>query len=100
MTIGRNVYDVSKVCQGHDLCYAEDEVICRFLDSHSTRTMLGAESPRNFSLCSSTVGRNFVSHLYKWAHRTPRLCRGTPGTRHPDFDLCGHGRLAVQLGCR
>ncbi|KAI6033886.1 hypothetical protein PISMIDRAFT_20325 [Pisolithus microcarpus 441] len=51
MTKGRNVYDVSKVvCQGHDLCYAEDEVIRRFLDSHSTRTMLGAESPRNFSL--------------------------------------------------
>lgn len=32
--------------------------------------MLGAESPGEFSLCSSVVGRNFVSHLDKWAHHT------------------------------
>ncbi|KAI6046470.1 Alpha/Beta hydrolase protein [Pisolithus marmoratus] len=67
----RNVYDVSKVVrQDQDLCYAEDEVIRRFLDLPSIRTMLGAESPGNFSLCSSTVGRNCVSHVDKWAHHT------------------------------
>ncbi|KAI6128411.1 Alpha/Beta hydrolase protein [Pisolithus croceorrhizus] len=67
---GRSLYDVSKVCQDQDLCYAENEVIRQFLDSPSTRTMLGAESTGNFSLCSSAVERNFVSHLDKWAHHT------------------------------
>ncbi|KDQ65011.1 hypothetical protein JAAARDRAFT_28675 [Jaapia argillacea MUCL 33604] len=63
---GRNVYDISKMCVGDDLCYAENEVIKSFLDLPSTRTLLGVESPNNFSACSSTVGRNFVSHMDKW----------------------------------
>ncbi|KIJ19841.1 Merops: S10.UPW [Paxillus involutus ATCC 200175] len=67
---GRNVYDVSMVCESQDLCYPEDEAIREFLDLPSTRAMLGAESPGNFSLCSDEVGRNFVSHLDKWAHHT------------------------------
>lgn len=67
---GRNVYDVSMTCEDQELCYAGNAIIRDFLDAPETRKMLGAESPGEFSLCSSVVGRNFVSHLDKWAHHT------------------------------
>ncbi|KAF9246868.1 peptidase S10 serine carboxypeptidase [Melanogaster broomeanus] len=54
----------------YDLCYPEEEAIREFLDLPSTRAMLGAESPGNYSICSNVVGRNFVSHLDKWAAHT------------------------------
>lgn len=66
---GRNVYDISKPCEG-PLCYAGNAIIRDFLDASETRKMLGAESPGAFSLCSDVVGRNFASHLDKWAHHT------------------------------
>ncbi|KAH7916117.1 Alpha/Beta hydrolase protein [Hygrophoropsis aurantiaca] len=67
---GRNVYDVSMVCKEQDLCYPDENAVADFLDLTSTRQMLGAESPGKFTVCSNTVGRNFVSHLDKWAHHT------------------------------
>ncbi|KAH7888095.1 Alpha/Beta hydrolase protein [Phlebopus sp. FC_14] len=67
---GRNVYDISMICESQDSCYPEDDAIRGYLDRPSTRAMLGAESPGNFSLCSDVVGKNFVSHLDKWAHHT------------------------------
>ncbi|KAG0698855.1 Alpha/Beta hydrolase protein [Suillus ampliporus] len=57
-------------CEDQDLCYAEDAIIEDFLDAPETRKMLGAESPGKFSICSGIVGRNFFSHLDKWAHHT------------------------------
>ncbi|KAH7930055.1 peptidase S10, serine carboxypeptidase [Leucogyrophana mollusca] len=67
---GRNVYDVSMVCDDQDLCYPDENAVADFLNLPSIREMLGAESPGNFSVCSNTVSRNFVSHLDKWAHHT------------------------------
>ncbi|KAG9317128.1 Alpha/Beta hydrolase protein [Chiua virens] len=58
------------VCESQDLCYPEDAAIKEFLNRPDTRTMLGAESPGEWDLCSSEVGRNFVSHLDKWSHHT------------------------------
>ncbi|KAG5353627.1 hypothetical protein C0989_004308 [Termitomyces sp. Mn162] len=63
---GRNVYDISKPCEG-DLCYAENEFIKRYLDLPETRALLGIESPSNFSACSSVVNQGFNAHMDKWA---------------------------------
>ena len=68
--VKRILLNLQKTCESQDLCYAEDAIIRDFLDAPETRKMLGAESPDKFSLCSSVVGRNFVSHLDKWAHHT------------------------------
>jgi len=59
-----------KACESQDVCYAEDAIITDYLDAPETRKMLGAESPGKFTICSNVVGRNFVSHLDKWAHHT------------------------------
>lgn len=59
-----------KTCEDQELCYAGNAIIRDFLDAPETRKILGAESPGEFSLCSGVVGRNFVSHLDKWAHHT------------------------------
>ncbi|KAF8450906.1 Alpha/Beta hydrolase protein [Boletus edulis BED1] len=67
---GRNVYDVSMVCESQDLCYPEDAAIAEFLNYPDTRAMLGAETPGNFTMCSDEVNSNFVSHLDKWSHHT------------------------------
>ncbi|KAH9894182.1 peptidase S10 serine carboxypeptidase [Cubamyces lactineus] len=64
---GRNVYDISKDCVGDSLCYLETTVISDFLNRPSTRSLLGVESPRNFTSCSSDVGRSFAAHLDKYA---------------------------------
>ncbi|OSD01828.1 peptidase S10 serine carboxypeptidase [Trametes coccinea BRFM310] len=65
---GRNVYDISKDCLGDgDLCYLETAVIRDYLNSPSLRSLLGVESPTNFTACSSSVGRAFASHLDKYA---------------------------------
>ncbi|KAI0366349.1 peptidase S10 serine carboxypeptidase [Pilatotrama ljubarskyi] len=64
---GRNVYDISKDCLGNDLCYLESGAIKDYLNAPSTRSLLGAESPLNFTACSPDVGRAFVAHMDKWA---------------------------------
>ncbi|KAI0637721.1 peptidase S10 serine carboxypeptidase [Trametes polyzona] len=65
---GRNFYDVSKQCLGDgDLCYLETAAIAKFLNSPSTRGLLGVESPHNFTSCSEEVGRLFNSHLDKYS---------------------------------
>ncbi|SJL13571.1 uncharacterized protein ARMOST_17016 [Armillaria ostoyae] len=67
---GRNVYDISKMCIGDDLCYAENTAIKKYLDLPETRELLGVETPYNFSACSSTVGQNFNVHMDKWVAPT------------------------------
>ncbi|TDL29185.1 peptidase S10 serine carboxypeptidase [Rickenella mellea] len=67
---GRNVYDISKMCLGDSLCYLENTAIKNYLDLPSTRTLLGVESPNNFSACSSTVGQSFRAHMDKYAAPT------------------------------
>ncbi|OSX60510.1 hypothetical protein POSPLADRAFT_1047939 [Postia placenta MAD-698-R-SB12] len=64
---GRNVYDISKMCEGDDLCYKENTVIKHFLDQPATRELLGVQSPNNFSACNREVGTNFNLHMDKWA---------------------------------
>ncbi|KAL0573296.1 hypothetical protein V5O48_008659 [Marasmius crinis-equi] len=75
---GRNPYDVSKMCVGSDLCYAENDAIARFLDLPQTRDLLGVSShvPRNFSACSDDVGDGFVAHLDKFAMPTEHYVSG------------------------
>ncbi|KAF8883441.1 Alpha/Beta hydrolase protein [Infundibulicybe gibba] len=73
---GRNVYDISKMCEGDDLCYTENTVIKRFLDLPATRDLLGVETPYNFSACSSAVGQNFNDHMDKWAVPTQYYVAG------------------------
>ncbi|KAF8629355.1 hypothetical protein AX15_003491 [Amanita polypyramis BW_CC] len=66
---GRNVYDISKMCEG-TLCYTGMNDIKKFLDLPETRELLGVEIPSNFSACSPTVGRNFAAHMDKWGSPT------------------------------
>ncbi|KAF8164869.1 Alpha/Beta hydrolase protein [Crassisporium funariophilum] len=66
---GRNVYDISKPCEG-ELCYKENDLIKAYLDRPETRNLLGVETPYNFSACSNTVGSNFDAHMDKWAVHT------------------------------
>ncbi|EGO27192.1 hypothetical protein SERLADRAFT_413693 [Serpula lacrymans var. lacrymans S7.9] len=73
---GRNPYDISKMCEGDDLCYTEQGAIGNFLDLPSTRELLGVESPGNFTGCSPEVGRNFNKHMDKWAHPTQYYVAG------------------------
>ncbi|EPQ59668.1 peptidase S10, serine carboxypeptidase [Gloeophyllum trabeum ATCC 11539] len=73
---GRNVYDVSKMCIGDDLCYLENGAIKAYLDLPATRSLLGVSSPNNFSACSSDVGRLFVAHSDKWSHPTEYYVAG------------------------
>lgn len=92
--VGRNVYDISKagflhrnkfiqlipspstqMCEG-ELCYAENDVIKRYLDLPETRTLLGVEFPLNFSACSSTVGQSFNAHMDKWVVPTQYYVSG------------------------
>ncbi|KAK0467717.1 peptidase S10 serine carboxypeptidase [Desarmillaria tabescens] len=73
---GRNVYDISKMCVGDDLCYAENTAIKKYLDLPETRKLLGVETPYNFSACSSMVGQNFNAHMDKWAVPTQYYVAG------------------------
>lgn len=56
-------------CEGN-LCYKENDAIKNYLDLPEIRELLGVEIPGNFSPCSDVVGRNFNSHLDKWAVHT------------------------------
>ncbi|KAK0191487.1 peptidase S10 serine carboxypeptidase [Armillaria mellea] len=73
---GRNVYDISKMCIGDDLCYAENTAIKKYLDLPQTRKLLGVETPYNFSACSSTVNQNFNVHMDKWVAPTQYYVAG------------------------
>ncbi|THH33777.1 hypothetical protein EUX98_g464 [Antrodiella citrinella] len=64
---GRNPYDISKMCVGDSLCYAENTAISHFLDLPETRQLLGVETPENFTPCASDVGRGFNLHMDKYA---------------------------------
>lgn len=58
------------MCLGDDgLCYLENAVVKNYLNLPSTRSLLGVESPHNFSACSNIVGGNFVAHMDQW--KTP-----------------------------
>lgn len=63
------------MCEGGDLCYKEISVIQQYLDRPETRQLLGVES-RAFSPCSSTVSKNFETHLDKWAVPTQHYVSG------------------------
>jgi len=73
---GRNRYDISKMCLGDSLCYLENIAIKAYLDLPSTRSLLGVESPSNFSACSSVVGRGFYAHMDKYAVPTQYYVAG------------------------
>lgn len=45
-------------------------MIKTYLDRPEVRSILGVETPYNFSACSSTVGTNFNAHMDKWAVHT------------------------------
>ncbi|KAI0698881.1 Alpha/Beta hydrolase protein [Cytidiella melzeri] len=64
---GRNVYDVSKMCEGDALCYREQTFIADYLNRPETRRLLGAELPNNFTGCSRDVGMGFSVHMDKYA---------------------------------
>ncbi|KAH9921491.1 peptidase S10 serine carboxypeptidase, partial [Epithele typhae] len=59
---GRNVYDISKDCIG-DLCYAESGAITDYLNQPSVRSLLGVESPGNFTSCNGELGSAFSGRL-------------------------------------
>ncbi|KII96001.1 hypothetical protein PLICRDRAFT_170587 [Plicaturopsis crispa FD-325 SS-3] len=73
---GRNVYDISKMCVGDDLCYFENTAIKNYLNLPETRALLGVESPSNFTACSSDVGRGFGLRMDKWASPTQNYVSG------------------------
>lgn len=58
------------MCLGDDLCYLENDVIKDYLNLASTRSILGVESPNNFSACSNSVGHDFNMHMDQWASPT------------------------------
>ena len=58
------------MCVGDNLCYEENTAIEAYLNLPSTRSLLGATSPQNFSSCSNDVGYRFDSHLDMVAHPT------------------------------
>ncbi|KAJ7135480.1 peptidase S10 serine carboxypeptidase [Mycena crocata] len=63
---GRNVYDISKPCIGN-LCYAENDVITKYLSDPAVRELLGVDpSAANFSSCSNDVGQLFNARMDKW----------------------------------
>ncbi|PFH46066.1 hypothetical protein AMATHDRAFT_156566 [Amanita thiersii Skay4041] len=66
---GRNVYDMSKMCEG-ELCYKENDVISEFLNRPQVRAALGVETPYNFSACSDMVSQGFRAHMDKWVAPT------------------------------
>ncbi|KAJ7031597.1 Alpha/Beta hydrolase protein [Mycena alexandri] len=73
---GRNVYDISKPCIGN-LCYAENDVITKYLSDPDTRELLGVDSSAgNFSSCSAEVGNLFNARLDKWAVPTQYYVAG------------------------
>ncbi|KAJ3984287.1 Alpha/Beta hydrolase protein [Lentinula detonsa] len=63
---GRNVYDISKMCVGSDLCYDEVTAIKEYLDMPRIRELLGVETANNFTSCSPEVGANFGIHMDKY----------------------------------
>ncbi|KAF5390406.1 hypothetical protein D9757_005276 [Collybiopsis confluens] len=63
---GRNVYDISKMCLGDDLCYEENTAIREYLNQPKIRALLGVETPRNFTPCSDEVGLDFSMHMDKY----------------------------------
>ncbi|KAF9076682.1 peptidase S10 serine carboxypeptidase [Rhodocollybia butyracea] len=67
---GRNVYDISKMCVGDDLCYDENTAIKDFLNLPETRELLGVETPNNFTPCSPEVGADFNAHMDKYNNPT------------------------------
>ena len=48
------------------MCYLESEVITKYLNQPAVRTLLGVESPRNFSSCAADVGRAFNARMDKY----------------------------------
>ena len=53
------------MCVGDRLCYHENTAIENFLNSPSTRSLLGVSAPQNFTSCSRDVGSRFASHMDK-----------------------------------
>ncbi|KAG6844880.1 hypothetical protein H0H87_002825, partial [Tephrocybe sp. NHM501043] len=63
-TTGKNPYDISKNCEGEpdELCYPVTGHISKFLNSTSTRSLLGVDPsvPTPYSMCSSPVSQAFA----------------------------------------
>ncbi|KAL5536839.1 hypothetical protein ACEPAF_662 [Sanghuangporus sanghuang] len=68
--LGRNPYDMSKMCVEDSLCYYENTAIEEYLNQPATRSLLGVKAPQNFTSCSNEVGRGFRAHTDKFAHPT------------------------------
>ena len=45
-------------------------MIKAYLDRPEVRSILGVETPYNFSACSNNVGKNFNAHMDKWVVHT------------------------------
>ncbi|KAJ7248638.1 Alpha/Beta hydrolase protein [Mycena haematopus] len=74
---GRNVYDISKMCVGDNLCYEENGAITKYLSDPVLRELLGVDpQAANFSACSHDVGRLFGARLDKWAVPTQHYVSG------------------------
>ncbi|KAG6873260.1 hypothetical protein C0995_001034 [Termitomyces sp. Mi166 len=60
---GKNPYDISKDCEGEpgDLCYRVTRHISNYLDSNSTRSLLGVDPsvPTPYAICSDPVALAF-----------------------------------------
>ncbi|KAF8510936.1 serine carboxypeptidase [Hysterangium stoloniferum] len=71
---GRNIYDVSKQCEGdisETLCYPITLTIAKFLNRPETRSLLGVSAAiGNYMGCSDTVGSAFRSNLDSYSHLT------------------------------
>lgn len=61
--LGKNPYDISKDCEGEpgDLCYPVTRHITNYLNSTSTRSLLGVDPsvPAQYSICSDPVALAF-----------------------------------------
>ncbi|KAF8060764.1 serine carboxypeptidase [Lyophyllum atratum] len=72
---GLNVYDISKKCEGEpgDLCYPVTRNISRYLNTPSTRALLGVDphAPHPYSLCSPPVSLAFSATLDAQRPSTP-----------------------------
>jgi len=56
--LGLNNYDLSKKCEGNNLCYNEIEQIVKYLNREDVQALLGVEVSQ-YNSCSDTVGMNF-----------------------------------------
>lgn len=59
---GRNVYDLSKSCEGNGLCYSQFDDIEHYLNLDFVKRTLGTEIIKDFKMMSSDVYNSFFYH--------------------------------------